>query len=86
MAVCCRVPPPHLSPFVNHTEEGYVPEYAKVLEQLKEGEEEIAGESSTLPGGDELETANDLKLREEDRAAASKIAEVILFAEMLLML
>ncbi|GJP86332.1 hypothetical protein CLOP_g16367 [Closterium sp. NIES-67] len=30
------VPPPHLSPFVNHEEEGYLPDYAAAIQRLKE--------------------------------------------------
>eukprot|EP00252_Welwitschia_mirabilis_P011146 TRINITY_DN2504_c0_g1_i1.p1 TRINITY_DN2504_c0_g1~~TRINITY_DN2504_c0_g1_i1.p1 ORF type:complete len:627 (+),score=164.26 TRINITY_DN2504_c0_g1_i1:273-2153(+) len=31
-----RVPPPHLSPFVDHEAEGYVPEYALTIKRLQE--------------------------------------------------
>lgn len=30
-----RVPPPHLSPFVDNEEEGYVPDYAETIKRLK---------------------------------------------------
>lgn len=30
-----RVPPPHLSPFVNNEAEGYVPEYAETIKRLQ---------------------------------------------------
>lgn len=30
-----RVPPPHLSPFVNNEEEGYVPDYAETIKRLR---------------------------------------------------
>lgn len=32
---CDRVPPPHLSPFVDNEEEGYVPDYAETIKRLK---------------------------------------------------
>lgn len=30
-----RIPPPHLSPFVNYDEEGYTPDYAKTIKHLQ---------------------------------------------------
>lgn len=31
-----KVPPPHLSPFVNDEEEGYTPDFAKVVKKLQQ--------------------------------------------------
>lgn len=73
-----NVPPPHLSPFVNHDEEGYVPEYAKALEELRNSE---AGQVAALPGTEGLEVEEvdpkvEAALRQEDIAAAAKLAQV----------
>lgn len=73
-----RLPPPHLSPFVNNEEEGYTPDYANVIKSLQSaaevargrglgsGEEGFIGEEGgllmPLPGGDE---AAALQEREE---------------------
>ena len=71
------MPPPHLSPFVNHDEEGYVPEYAKALEELRNSE---AGQVAALPGTEGLEVEEvdpkvEAALRQEDIAAAAKLAQ-----------
>ncbi|MCI38619.1 pescadillo-like protein, partial [Trifolium medium] len=31
-----RIPPPHLSPFVNYDEEGSIPDYSKIIKNLQD--------------------------------------------------
>ncbi|XP_057441146.1 pescadillo homolog [Lotus japonicus] len=54
-----RIPPPHLSPFVNYDEGAYVPDYAKIIKQLQ-----AAAEKEVLPlpgiGKEDLEDPQNL--------------------------
>ncbi|AES81736.1 putative BRCT domain-containing protein [Medicago truncatula] len=69
-----RIPPPHLSPFVDYDEGAYVPEYAKTLKHLQAAARK---EVLPLPGAEkDLEDPQNL-LAEGiiDRAAANEAAE-----------
>jgi pescadillo protein len=68
-----KVLPPHLSPWVEDKEEGYVPKYKEEIERLKNGEvlEEEEGETAT--GGAEVENESDA---ERDDKSASDAEEV----------
>lgn len=70
-----RVPPPHLSPFVNNEEEGYVPDYAETIKRLK-----AAAQNEVLPlpgvGNEDLDDPQALLVEGMiDRAEANEAAE-----------
>ncbi|CAI5524843.1 unnamed protein product [Closterium sp. Naga37s-1] len=74
------VPPPHLSPFVNHEEEGYLPDYAAAIQRLKEAaaardaaqHKGAAGGMLGMGGGGalmELEGAHEVRMSGEGSVA-----------------
>ena len=71
-----RVPPPHLSPFVNYDEkDDYVPDYAKTIRSLQ-----AAARKEVLPlpgvGKDDLEDPQNLLVEGIiDRAEANEAAQ-----------
>lgn len=70
-----RIPPPHLSPFVNYDEEGaYVPDYAKTIKHLQAAARK---EILPLPGvGKDLEDPQNLLVKGiMDRAEANEAAK-----------
>ncbi|MED6187371.1 hypothetical protein PIB30_075807 [Stylosanthes scabra] len=71
-----RIPPPHLSPFIDYEEEGaYVPDYAKTIQQLR-----AAARKEVLPlpgvGKEDLEDPQNLLVEGIiDRAEANEAAQ-----------
>lgn len=72
--VACRIPPPHLSPFVDNEAVGYIPDYAEKIKQLK-----AAARRQVIPvpdvGTDVDDTQNVLLEGVASRVEAKEAAE-----------
>ena len=64
------VPPPHLSPFVDHKEEGYLPDYAATIQRLKSAAA-VAREGGTSGGLLEWEGARERRVEEDGTMVAA---------------
>ena len=73
-----RPPPPHLSPFVDPEEDGYTPDFAKVVEKLKRAAERsvVGGSAPADPEPDAGAFVKATREEEEAEAAAQYQAEL----------